>query len=218
MSEQVEGRQYVVDTVTHLGPGGPEHTVTGIWAHLHTLTGLLDRTDLFYRHDLLARRLSLYVCQVLDTLGVISGPMSCQVAFEPEHGPVLVSAGIVTHRSRADEVVWDLAGYDPIDTALGGVLMACRGSGDYPRRRVARICVNAQQRDASGPSHLQVLAALPTTRCVDVDPSPFISGSGVPLLGGETCEIVLSHETPKAIERDYHRIQALMVDLHRIRR
>ncbi|MEU3282885.1 hypothetical protein [Streptomyces antibioticus] len=81
LDERVEGRQYVVDSVTQLGPDGPQHAVTGIWTLLHSSTGLLDRTDLLHRHGLLARRLSLYVCRALDTLGVASGSASCHLAW-----------------------------------------------------------------------------------------------------------------------------------------
>ncbi|MBC9729688.1 hypothetical protein [Streptomyces sp. TRM68367] len=216
LREPVEGRHYVVDSVTRLGPDGPQHAVTGIWADLHAPTGLLARTDLLHRHDLLARRLSLYVCSALDALGVASGPMSCHVAFDPERGPVLLSASVVTNRSRADEAVWEISGLDPIDATLDGALSTYRAGSDVPRYRVARICVNVPQRGVPGPGLLQTFAALPTTACVDVDPSSFISRSAPPLPGGDACEIVLAHARSGAIERDYHCIQALMADLHRI--
>jgi hypothetical protein len=217
LQERVEGRQYVVDSVTRLGPDGPEHAVTGIWSHAHAPTGLVDRIDLLRRHDLLARRLSLYVRRVLDTLGVISGATSCHVAFEPERGPILLSAGVVTDRSRGDKAVWAITGHDPIDAALDGALYTSRHSSHNPRSCVARIYVNTPRGDGPESAVLQALAALPTAVGLDTDPTSFVSGT-VPLPpGGKACEIVLAHELPGAIERGYQRIRALMTDLHKIR-
>ncbi|MEU9168628.1 hypothetical protein AB0D34_12660 [Streptomyces sp. NPDC048420] len=217
LRERVAGRQYVVNSVTRLGPDGPQHAVTGIWAHGHAPTGLLDRIDLLHRHDLLARRLSLYVCRALDTLGVTSGAMSCHVAFEPERGPVLLSAGVVTNRSRGDEAIWEITGHDPIDAALDEACCTSRHSSDIPRCRVARIYVNAPRGGAPESAVLQALAVLPTAVCINTNPSSFIPRTAPLLPGGKACEIVLADEMPGAIERDYQRIRVLTADLHKIR-
>ncbi|MFF0133573.1 hypothetical protein ACFYTG_49330 [Streptomyces mirabilis] len=217
LQERVEGRQYVVDSVTQLGPDGPQHTVTGIWTHLHASTGLLDRTDLVHRRSLLARRLSPYVRRTLDTLGVASGPTSCHLAFEPERGPVLLSASAVTHRSRADEAVWEITDRDPIDATLDGPLFTYRSNRNSPHICVSRIYVDAQQQDESGPQLLQDLATLPTAACVDKDPNSLISHSAALRPGGKTCEIVLAHEDSEAIEKDYSLIRDLTADLYRNR-
>ncbi|MFD0440649.1 hypothetical protein [Streptomyces chartreusis] len=214
LEERVEGRQYVVDSVTQLGPDGPQHAVTGIWTLLHSSTGLLDRTDLLHRHSLLARRLSLYVCRALDTLGVASGPASCHLAFEPERGPVLLSASTVTHRSRADEAVWAITDCDPIDATLDGPLFSLRSNRISPRIRVTRTYVDAQQRDGSRLAMLQDLAGLPTTACIDRDPNSFISQNAA-LPPGGTWEVVLAHADSEAIEKDYSLIRDLTADLHR---
>ncbi|MEU6357038.1 hypothetical protein ABZ896_48370 [Streptomyces sp. NPDC047072] len=217
LQERVEGRQYVIDTVTRPGPDGPQHAVTGIWAHAHAPTGLLDRIDLLHRRDLLARRLSLYVRSALDTLGVISGTTSCHVAFEPERGPVLLSAGVVTNRSRGDEAVWAITGHDPIDAALDGALCTSLRSRDTLRNCVTRIYVHTPRWDGSESAVLQALAALPTAVDLDRDPNSFVAGT-VPLQpGGKAREIVLTHGLPEAIEKDYQRIRALVADLHKIR-
>lgn len=217
LQERVEGRQYVIDTVTRPGPDGPQHAVTGIWAHAHAPTGLLDRIDLLHRRDLLARRLSLYVRSALDTLGVTSGTTSCHVAFEPERGPVLLSAGVVTNPSRSDEAIWAITGHDPIDAALDGAHLASLRGSDNPRSCVSRIYVNTPRGDGPESAVLQALAALPTAVDLDRDPNSLVSGT-VPLHpGGKTCEIVLAHGLPEAIEKDYQRIRALIGDLHRIR-
>ncbi|MGW4172680.1 hypothetical protein ACWEGX_37910 [Streptomyces chartreusis] len=210
LRELVEGRQYVVDSVTQLGPHGPQHAVTGIWAHLHAPTGLLDRTDLLHRNDLLARRLSLYVCRALDTLGVTSGPLSCHVAFEPERGPVLLSASVATQRSRADEAVWKITGRDPLDAHLDVAFFACRSSRDTTPCRVARIYANAPQGEGPWPGLLRALAALPTAACVAADQHSYLSRDAFPPLDGKAYEIVLAHADSEAIETDYGRIRALM--------
>ncbi|MFJ3825075.1 hypothetical protein [Streptomyces nodosus] len=214
LEEQVEGRQYVVDSVTQLGPDGPQHAVTGTWAFLHSSTGLLDRTDLLHRHSFLARRLSLYVCRALDALGVASGPASCHLAFEPELGPVLLSASTVTHRSRADEAVWAITDCDPIDVTLDGPLFAHRSNRTSSCVRVTRTYVDAQQGDGSRPTMLQDLAGLPTTACIDKDLNSFISqNAALPPRG--TWEVVLAHADSEAVEKDYSRIRELTADLHR---
>ncbi|MFJ8003995.1 hypothetical protein [Streptomyces fagopyri] len=214
LEERAQGRQYVVDSVTQLGPEGPQHTVTGIWTLLRSSTGLLDRTDLLHRHGLLARRLSLYVCRVLDTLGVASGPASCHLAFEPEHGPVLLSANTVTHRSHADEAVWAITDCDPIDATLDGPLFAHRSNRIGSRSRVTRTYVDAQQRDGSRTAMLQDLAGLPTTACIDRVPNSFISQNAA-LPPGGTWEVVLAHADSEAIEKDCSVIRELTADLHR---
>ncbi|WP_445517261.1 hypothetical protein [Streptomyces sp. NEAU-174] len=209
LRELVSGRRYKVDSLTWLGPEGPQHTVTGIWAHTHTPAGLLDRADLLRRQGLLARRLSVYVGSVLDTLGVISGPISCRVAFEAERGPVLLSAGVVTHRSRADEAVWEVTGRDPIDAALGSVQTVFPRTIGSRVHHVARIYLKSLHGGAPVPGLRQTLAALPTVACMDACPS-----GGKSRCPGEeeACEIVLTHEEPEAIERDYRYIRALTAD------
>lgn len=215
LQEHVDGRQYLVESVTRLGPDGPQHTVTGIWAYAHAPTGVLDRTDLLHRHDLLARRLTLYVRSALDTLAVTWGPMQCHVAFDPERGPVLLSANVVTDRSHADETVWKISGHDPIDASLQGSSAARWNSNDTRGSRVARIYVNAPHGCAAELELLRALAGLPSAACIDVDPGSFISRSAPVVPGGEVCEVVLAHTVPGTVEKDYHRIQVLMADLHK---
>lgn len=215
LQERVEGRQYVVDTRTRFGPDGPQHAVTGIWAHAHAPTGLLDRIDLLHRRDLLARRLSLYVHGALDTLGVTSGSMSCHVAFEPDRGPVLLSAGVATNRSRSDEAIWAITGHDPIDAALDGALYTSLRR-DSARNCVARIYVNTPSGDGPGAAVLQAISELPTAVDLDRDPNSFAFRT-VPLpADGKVCEIVLAHGLPEVIERDYQRIRTLVAGLREI--
>ncbi|MGW7521762.1 hypothetical protein ACWGJ2_39980 [Streptomyces sp. NPDC054796] len=216
LEEQVEGRQYVLDSVTQLGPRGPQHAVTGIWTLLHGSTGHLDRTDLVRRHNLLARRLSLYVCRALDTLGVASGPASCHLAVEPERGPILLSASTVTRRSRADEAVWATTDRDPIDVTLDRPFFAHRSHHASPRIRVTRIYVDAQRRDSSRPRMLQNLAELPTTACIDKALNSFISLNAA-LPPGRFWEVVLAHADSEVIEKDYGLIRDLTSDVYRVR-
>ncbi|NUR00236.1 MAG: hypothetical protein HOY79_28020 [Streptomyces sp.] len=214
LEERAQGRQYVVDSVTQLGPDGPQHAVTGIWTLLHSSTGLLDRTDLLHRHGLLARRLSLHVCRVLDTLGVASGTTSCHLAFDPDLGPVLLSASTVTHRSHADEAVWAITDCDPIDATLDGPFFAHRSSHIGPRIHVTRTYVDTQRWYGSRPAMLQDLVELSTTACIDTDPNSFISQNAA-LPPGGTWEVVLAHADSDAIEKDYSLIRDLTADLHR---
>ncbi|WP_416974645.1 hypothetical protein [Streptomyces sp. 4F14] len=215
IQERVPGRQYVICSATRSGPGGPQHTVTDIWAHAYAPTGLLDRIDLLHRYDLLARRLSLHTHRVLDALGVASGPAVCHVAFDPDRGPVLLSAGVVTHRSLGDEATWALTGHDPIDMTLDTTPRDRRRGTQH--RRVTRIRLTAPLTSTLGSNLLPADAELPTTVCIDAHPDSFIPGTEAQLPDGRTFEIVLAHEEPEAIERDCRRIHALAADLHRIR-
>ncbi|HEY8982595.1 MAG TPA: hypothetical protein VIU15_23775 [Streptomyces sp.] len=217
LQEQVEGRQYVVISATHPRPYGPQHTVTAIWAHQHAPTGLLDRIDLLHRRDLLARRLTLYVHRVLDGLGVRSGSVACHIAFEPEHGPILLSASVITHRSSCDEAIWKITGHDPIDTALGTALYARRRSSAGLDRRITLIRLGVPATGASRLVRPQEFAQLPTAVRADSKPVSFIPRIVPTAPWGETCEIILCHENPQAIETDYRRILALTADLHKIR-
>jgi hypothetical protein len=217
LEERVEGRQYVIDTVTQCSPDRPQHAVTGIWALLHSATGLLERTDLLHRHNLLARRLALYACHALDALGVASGPISCHIAFDPERGPVLLSATIPTYRSRADEAVWAITGCDPIDAVLDGSHFTYCKNRTESCMHVARTYAEAQHRNGSRSAMLEAFARLPTIACIDEEsPSPLPHNAT--LTSGETWELVLAHANSDAIENDYSLIRRLTADPHSVRR
>ncbi|MEV8547491.1 hypothetical protein [Streptomyces sp. NPDC051572] len=217
MQECVAGRRYRVDTSTRLGPDGPLHTVIGIWSRTPapTLTGGLDRTDLMHRHDLLARRLSLHIRRVLDVLGVMSGPTRAHIAFEPERGPVLLSAAVVTDRSPADETVWQITGHDPIDAALGTATCSRCADRGFSPCRVTRIRLVAPPAVRTGLA--RALCELPTAVCVDVTPTSPISRTPAVPPQGESYEIVLAHADPGEIEKDACRIAELTADLPAIR-
>ncbi|WP_123972683.1 hypothetical protein [Streptomyces sp. Ag109_O5-1] len=206
LQELVHGHEYLVDSVTHPGPGGPQHTVTSIWTYHPSAPGRPYRYDLLHRHNLLARRLSIEVCRALDALGVEDGTITCHLVFEPDRGPLLLSARVTTHRSHADETVWKITGMDPLDAALE------RTRPDRPEHsgsagpRITRIRLQVLRPAGLSTVPVGRLQALPTVRCLDIRPSPdpFMAPLTVP-----SYEIVLSHDSRDAVERDCHHITAL---------
>ncbi|MEV6765025.1 hypothetical protein AB0N16_31160 [Streptomyces sp. NPDC051105] len=206
LQELVQGHEYLVDSTTHPGPGGPQHTVTGIWAHRTAAPGQPHRHGLLHRHNLLARRLSIEARRALDVLGVDDGTITSQLVFAPDRGPLLLSAGVATHRSRADETVWKITGVDPIDTALRHSRPDRPEHGGSVGLRIARIRLQAPQPGGLSAVPVDRLQDLPTVRCLDTRPSPnpFMAPSAAP-----SYEIVLSHDSRNAVERAYHHITAL---------
>ncbi|WP_329351833.1 hypothetical protein OG226_41125 [Streptomyces sp. NBC_01261] len=215
IQEPVAGRHYLVDTISRLAPEGPLHTVTGIWSRTRTqmLTGDIERTDLMHRHDLLARRLTLYTRRVLHALGVMSGPTRAHIAFEPERGPILLSAAVVTDRSSAEETVWQITGHDPADAALDPAARSRPASRGFSPCRVTRIRLAAPI--TARTRLVEALTELPTTACVDVTPAALMPQAPAPP-DGESYEIVLAHADPGEIDKDARRIATLTADLRTI--
>lgn len=206
LQELVHGHEYLVDSVTHPGPDGPQHTITSIWTYHPSALGRPHRHDLLHRHNLLARRLSIEVRRALDALGVEDGTTTCHFVFEPDRGPLLLSARVTTHRSHADETVWKINGMDPIDAALGHTRPDRLEHGGGAGLRIARIRLPTLQPGGLNTVPVDRLQTLPTVRCLDTHPSPdpFMATSTRP-----SYEIVLSHDSRDAVERDYHHIKTL---------
>ncbi|MCG7202296.1 hypothetical protein [Streptomyces arenae] len=203
LQELVQGHEYMVDSITHPGPGGPQHTITSIWTHQPPAApGRPQRHDLLHRRNLLARRLSIEVCRALDALGVEDGTITSHLVFAPDQGPLLLSARVNTHRSHADETVWKITGMDPLDAALEYT----RPDSGSPGPRITRIRLQVPRPPGLSTVPVGRLQALPTVKCLDTRPSPdpFTTRSTRP-----SYEIVLSHDSRDAVEHDYHRITAL---------
>lgn len=207
LSERPPGRQFVVNTVTRIGLDGmPEHTVTDLWARTHTPGGLPARTDLLDRHALLTRALTRYTLRVLDTLGVVCGPVSSRVAFGAGRTPVLVGALAVPGASLADDALRAATGRDRFADALDAVITPAPGRPVPAPTGRPVVRVHFRPRDGGvDPSLGRVLRGLPTVVAVSPGLRP-----GAPAgadRGG--AEVVLSGDEPRAVEADYRVIRAL---------
>ncbi|MEU0942337.1 hypothetical protein ABZ379_05995 [Streptomyces canus] len=203
LTEELTGPRYMVNTSTHPGPNGAaHHDVTDIWAEVHTPEGLLDRRDLLDRQPLLARVLTMYMRRVLDALGVVSGPVSSQIVYTVDRGPVLLSALAVPGISLADGALRSCTGFDRLSAALDAVTAAqpARFTPAPAGRHIVRVRLHSHGSDGIELRLLRSVRQLPTV--VAVSPS--------------SSEVVLSHARSQAVEADYQAIRALERDrLHR---
>jgi len=207
LSERPPGREFVVNTVTRIGLDGlPEHTVTDLWARTHTPDRLPARTDLLDRHALLTRALTRYTLRVLDTLGVVCGPVSSRVAFGAGRTPVLVGALAVPGASLADDALRAATGRDRFADALDAVLAPAPGR-PVPAP-TGRHVVRVHFRPRAGgvdPSLGRVLRGLPTVVAVSTGLRTGASATDTPV----GAEVVLSGGEPRAVEADYRVLRAL---------
>ncbi|MER7688664.1 hypothetical protein [Streptomyces sp. NPDC097610] len=216
ISEHVRGRRYTVNSITTrrwLDPvdQAPDHLITDIWSQTHTAAGLLDRADLMHRHDLLARRLSLYVVRALDALGIASGPVSMLLACEPQRGPLLLSASAVAGASLADTALRETTGRDRLGEAIDSVLPARPAPlalASHPQR-VVRVRLNAAADGVIDPWLLRTIATLPTVASIDTALRPMAPVTTTTTSRAAVGEIVLSDDVPEAIEADYRVIRAV---------
>ncbi|WP_405542665.1 hypothetical protein OG478_13430 [Streptomyces phaeochromogenes] len=211
LREHLSGRRYSVHSLTRPTPasgGEPVHTVTDVWAHSHTSAGILDRVDLLPRHGMLARALSRYTLRVLDILGMRAGPSRCHLLYEPERGPLLLSAAAAADTSPADQALQAATGIDRLGDALGTVLPPARGAvRPSAARHVVRVRLHASRRGTINPAGVAALRALPT-----VVHDTLMPGAPVePTTSSRSAvgEVVLSHQSGQAIETDYQHIRRL---------
>lgn len=207
LTEQLPGHQYVVNTVTRLGyDNTPDHIVTDLWAETRTPGGLLDRTDLLDRHQLLARALSMYALRVLDALGVVCGPVSLRIAYGAGRGPLLVSALAVPGTSPADDALRVATGRDRFADALDAVIPpACAQLVPAPTgRQVVRVHLHPRHSGRVDPWLARILRQLPTVATVSEALRPEATDGPA-----AHAEAVLSSDEPEAIEADCRVIRAL---------
>jgi hypothetical protein len=207
LSERPPGRQYVVNTLTRPGlDGTPEHTVTDLWVQTHEPGGVLARTDLLNRHELLTRALAMYTLRVLDTLGVVCGSVTSRVAFGEGRAPVLVSALAVPGTSLADDALIKATGHDRFTDALDAVIAPAPGQLIPAPTGHHVVRVHLHPRSGGTDPHLgRILRQLPTVVAVskDLQPEPSATATTV------GAEVVLSSDEPQAVEADYRVIRAL---------
>ncbi|MEW2573294.1 hypothetical protein [Streptomyces sp. NPDC047070] len=208
------GRRYTVHSLTRPAPAPgtePVHTVTDVWAHAHTAAGILARVDLLPRHGMLARALSLYTLRVLQALGMRCGPARCHLLYEPERGPLLLSAAAAAETSPADPALRAATGIDRLGGALDTVLppQADRPVHASACGHVVRVRLNAGRGGALDPERLAALAALPTVVHLSDTLTPGAPVRQTTCSRSAVGEVVLSHARAQAVERDYQHIRRL---------
>lgn len=206
LAERLPGCQYVVNSVTRLVDGHPDHVVTDVWAETRTAGGRLVRTDLLDRHQLLTRVLSMYVLRVLDTLGMVCGPVSSRVVYSEGRGPVLVSALAVPGTSPGDAALRAATGRDRFADAVDAVIspLPAQPVRIPTGHRIVRVHLHPGNSGRIDPWVARSLRRLPTVVAVGADPQP--DPPAAARAGGE---IVLSSSDPEAVEADYRTIRAL---------
>ncbi|MCW8101720.1 hypothetical protein [Streptomyces tauricus] len=214
LREHLSGRRYTAHSLTRPAPEPdhePVHTVTDVWSHSHTASGLLARVDLLPRHGMLARALALYTLRVLQVLGVRAGGARCHLIYEPERGPLLLSAAAAADSSPADQALQAATGIDRLGGVLDTVLPPGATALMHPstRRHVVRVRLNARCGGVLDPDRLAALRALPTV--VHLTDTLTASAPVEPMTSSHTAvgEVVLSHPRTQAIEADYQHIRRL---------
>ncbi|MCF3128932.1 hypothetical protein [Streptomyces olivochromogenes] len=207
LAEHVPGRRYVVNSVTRLVDGQPDHVVTDVWAQTYTPSGRLARTDLLDRHHLLTRALSMHVLRVLDALGIVCGPVTSQVAHSAERGPLLISALAVPGISPADAALSAATGRDRLADALSAVITPSPAErvAVPTGHRVVRVHLDPRHGARIAPWAHGALRRLPTVVAVTDHPRP----DAPPTSPAAGLEVVLSGAEPEAIEADYRAVRAL---------
>ncbi|MFE7077347.1 hypothetical protein ACFU96_45430 [Streptomyces sp. NPDC057620] len=214
LRHHLPGRRYTVHSLTRPAPAPgkePVHTVTDVWAHAHTADGILARVDLLPRHGMLARALALYTLRVLEVLGMRAGPARCHLIYEPERGPLLLSASAAAGTSPADRALRTATGIDRLGGALDTVLTPEATSTVHRSARwhVVRVRLNARRGVRVDPGRLAALRALPTVvHCTDLLP-PGVPAQQTTSTRSAVGEVVLSHPRTQAIEADYQYIRRL---------
>ncbi|MDT0616289.1 hypothetical protein [Streptomyces lancefieldiae] len=210
LTEQLSPREYVINSVSRPGPDGiPEHCITDVWAESRGRDGMLDRTDLLDRHQLLSRALSRYLLRALDVLGVVCGPVTSRVAYSEGRGPLLISSlAAPPPASLADDALRAATGEDRVARALEAWLPAPRtelSPVPAPPRRVVRVHLQARAGDSIDPWLGRIVRQLPTVVAVS---DALRASTSCPSTTGQP-EIVLSSTEPEAVEADYRVIRAL---------
>ncbi|MFE9450040.1 hypothetical protein [Streptomyces sp. NPDC006739] len=204
LTERLSARRFVVNSVSRPGADGrTDHAITDVWAERRAWDGTLDRTDLLHPQEPLTRELSAYMLRVLDTLGVMCGPVTARLAREENRGPLLVSALAVPGTSPADEALRRATGCDRVTDALD--TWNPRPPVPFLRtptgHRIVRVHLHPSSGAASNPALGAVLRRLPTVSAAGEDPP---AGCGSPF-----AEVVLSGADPDAVEADYRAIRAV---------
>ncbi|WP_326779192.1 hypothetical protein [Streptomyces sp. NBC_01445] len=178
----------------------PEHSDTDVWGATQTRAGALDRMDLMPRQELLWRALSLYTPRALRALQVSIGPVPCEVAYTPGHGPVLLGACAYPEVSAAARAVREALGSDPYRDAVHGAIVGRRRQpvGSAEPMHLARVPLRPTEDGHLDRWLLRTLTQLETVTHVDDALMPRVAVHG----GVSPGELVLRHTCERAIEAD----------------
>lgn len=213
VSEYLAGRRYTVHSTTRPAADGRavDHRVTDLWADSYTWDGILARSELLPRRGLLARTLALYTLQVLNVLGVQTGPTVCRLAYEPGRGPLLLSVATILANAPADAALHAATGTDRLQEAVTGLPAEPSRAPirAHPSPHVVRVQLHAPADGILTPRLWRTLTQLPTV----VATSPSLRGGRPvqPTTSSRTAvgEVVLSHRQLSAIDGDYQMIRLL---------
>ncbi|MGW0572963.1 hypothetical protein [Streptomyces tauricus] len=214
LREHLPGRRYTVHSLTRPAPAvgqDPVHTVTDVWAHSHTAAGVLARVDLLPRHGMLARALALYAVRVLELLDVRVGPARCHLIYEPERGPLLLSAATVAEASPADQALQNATGIDRLGDAVDTLLAPSAAPAVHlpARQYVVRVRLNARRSGTLERNRLAALRALPTVVHFPDTLTPGAPVEQTTSTQSAVGDVVLSHARWQAVEADYQHIRRL---------
>ncbi|MFD4412483.1 hypothetical protein [Streptomyces sp. NPDC058475] len=212
LQERLSGSQYVVNSVSAMGPdGAPRHTATEFWSDRRTgSTHVYDRLDLMNPERMIPRVLAQYTVRVLDALGIVTGPAHTELMLVPGRGPLLIESGARPEGSYDPVAMREATGSDHIRDAVTAVVT---GTPDRlakrPRSFVSKVSLIAPHDGALDEDLLRTLLTLPTVRGYV---GTLISGIAVQRtvdLLTSPGRLVLAAQDPRAIDEDHHAIRAL---------
>ncbi|MFI6341095.1 ATP-grasp domain-containing protein [Streptomyces sp. NPDC050535] len=213
VQERLVGSQYVVNTVSAMGPADTaRHTVSEVWADRRALSShVYDRLDLLSREKLVPRTLAQYTVRVLDALGIRTGPAHTELMHVPGRGPVLIESGARPEGSYDPAAMRQATGSDHIRDAVHAVVTGTPDclAPDRLRSCVSKISLIAPHDGALDEDLLHTLLTLPTVRGHVGALVPGIPVRRTVDLLTSPGRLVLAARDPHALERDYAAIRDL---------
>ena len=122
MQEYIDGREYVVNSVSHKGV----HRLTDFWVYNKLQVGdagnAYDNTRLLTRLQPGHRRIIQYACKVLTALDFLYGPSHMEIMVDAE-GPVLIEVGARPMGGHfSEEILRESLGHYMVDHSLTSYL------------------------------------------------------------------------------------------------